>query len=357
MKYCFKLTSLLLLFCVYLNSIKVYGQQPTVHAKNGMTAGPRNYTSFTTPYKDNNSEVINANAGYEHHPELGLLFAETPCDNCYELIGKRTEISKTFIKEGTNGRDIMQQTSSAAMHYRDPKGNWRTIKSQLQPATQGIYAATEQPVPVTINTAQKYTSLGTAKENFRFNNNLELLYTAPDGSTTSLGAADWSHYTAGDDGVYVTNAWPGVDIEMYTIRGAVKTNYIINRAMPAYAGGSLLIRDHLQMSAGLKLHNPIASGKQKAYTGNLEVTNSTGERIYAISAATAFEKNDAKSTFKMLGYFISNNVLDISLPGNFLNRPASSYPVIIDTLVSISTNSTVTGSTYSAGFTTGCVYT
>ena len=354
MKYCLLLTRLLLLFCVSLNCIKGYGQQPTVHAKNGMVAGIRNYKSFTAPYKDKSPEVLKANPGYEHHPELGLLFAETPCDNCYELIGKRTEISKTFIKEGTNGREIMQQTSSAAMHYRDAQGNWRTIKSQLRPqTTQGIYSATEQPAPVTINAAQKYVTLGKPNENFRFNNNLELLYAAPDGSAVSLGAANWSHYTAGDDGVYVTNAWPGVDIEMFTIRGAVKTNYIINHAMPSYAAGKLLVRDHLQMSAGLKLN---AYG-QTAYTGNLEVTNSSGERIYGISGATAFEKGAIRSTFKMLEYYINGNTLDIALPGNFLDRPTSSYPVIIDPLVSISTNSTVTGSTYSAGWTTGCVYT
>src|ERR1039458_3061780 len=108
----------------------VFAQQQTVHAKNGLNATPRNYTWFTSPYKDVNPEAIQNNQGFEHHPELGMLFAETPCDNCYELMGHRSEISKTFIKAGTGGKDILRQTSSAPMHYKDADGNWRTIKTR-----------------------------------------------------------------------------------------------------------------------------------------------------------------------------------------------------------------------------------
>ena len=347
------IVSLLFLFSS-LNSIRSYGQQHTVQSKNAMNALPGNYRSFTLPYHNVSDEVLKSNTGFEQHPELGTLFAETPCDNCYELIGKRTEISKTFVKEGTGGRDILQQTSTGAMHYRDAGGNWRTIRSQLQPdaAHKGVYAASEQPVPVTISAEGGFTSLGKAGENFRFNNGLELIYAKPDGSEVSLGKADWSSHTAGDDGVYVTNAWPGVDIEMRVVRGAVKTNFLINHAMPGYADGQLLVRDHLQMDNGMTL---FASG-QTRYSGNLEVRNAGGEKIYAVSAATVFEKNNVKGTLKMLEYHINEKILDISLPGNFLNRPASSYPVIIDPLVATATSSSVSGSTYSPSWTTGCVY-
>ena len=134
----------------------------TLHSKNAMTAEPYNYKWFTEPYKQVSNEALAANAGYEHHPELGMLFPETPCDNCYELIGKRTDISKTFIVEGSGGKHIMQQTSTDAMHYRDTQGNWRTIKTKLEPdnAHKGIYAAYEQPVPVRINTNSGNTAIG-----------------------------------------------------------------------------------------------------------------------------------------------------------------------------------------------------
>ncbi|MFI5196776.1 MAG: hypothetical protein ACHQD8_06780, partial [Chitinophagales bacterium] len=343
----------------------------TLHSKNAMTATPgNNYKAFTPQYKNVSKEALIANKGYENHPELGMLFAETPCDNCYELIGKRTEISKTFIKEGTGGRDIMQQTSSASMHYRDAQGNWRTIKTKLRPDNdhRGVYAANEQPCPVSINTnnVNSFSSLGKAGENFQFNHNLELVYAKPDGSELSLGTATWTNYTAGDDGIYVKNAWPGVDIEMFAFWGGIKTNFLINHAMPEYANGKLLVRDHLRMDNGLSLSirgetkSRLIPTVQTKYTGSLSIKNNSGAEVYFISDATVSEKNNVAATFQQLEYYIDGNILDIALPGNFLNRPESSYPVIIDPLVSTPTTTPIPpapgGSNYSTTFAprTGC---
>ena len=347
--------------------------QNTLHAKNAMTALPNNYKSFTPQYQKVSTEAAAANKGYERHPELGMLFPETPCDNCYELIGRRTEISKTFIKEGTEGRDIMQQTGSEPMHYRDGQGNWRTIKTKFEPDNthRGLFAAYAQPFPVSVNTnpGSRYSSVTNGDRNLHFNNQLELIYEKPDGSQVSLGVADWASYTAGDDGVYVTNAWPGVDIEMYAFRGGMKTNFVINRAMPAYADGKLLVRDHLEMTKGLSLavpgeaQMPLSESVHSKHVGYLEIKNNSGAQVYLISDATVFEKNNAKATYQQLEYYVNGNTLDIALPGNFLNRSASAYPVIIDPLVSVPTTSTIPpasdGSTYSTTLAprTGCLTT
>ncbi len=340
-----------LYFFTPLHSTGLYAQQ-SVQAKNAMNAGPANYTSITQPFIDHTAEVLQSNAGYEQHPEIGQLYPETPCDNCYELIGNRTEFSKTFVKEGTNGGKIMQQTSTMPMHYRDAQGRWMTIHAQLASQGKGTYSATDQEVPVRISTTDKMTTLGKAGQSISFNHNLELVYAKPDGSEENIGAADYSHYTAGDDGMYITDAWPGIDIEMHTLRGAVKTNFLINHALPAYAAGKLLVRDHVAMTDGLHLD---AQGQTK-FTGNIEFKNKNGERIYAMSAATAFEKASPRTTLQMLEYMLNGNTLDIALPGSFLNRSASAYPVIIDPLVSIATTVAATGSSYSSGWTVGCVY-
>ena len=353
MKYLLFVLSFLGVFLAGGQGVAVYGQQATVVAKNAMNTGMRNYQTFTAPYKNTDGEAVQANAAFGNHPEAGLLFAETPCDNCYELISERTEMAKTFVKLGTHGKSIARQTSSQPMHYRNYRGEWLTIKAQLRPTVAGVYAAPEQECPVAIDTRGRYTLLGAAGEELKYNNDLRLVFENTDGQQTDLGPADWTNHTAGDDGVYVTNAWPGIDIELYAIRGAVKTNFVINRALPAYAHGRLLVRDHLQMPAGYTL---FAQGKS-AYTGNMEVRNAAGKKVYDMSAATAFEKADIKHTLKMLEYRIAGSELDIALPGDFLNRPSSSYPVIIDPLVSNATISSVSGSTYSSGWTVGCVYT
>ncbi len=342
----------------YAPVVPVPSSAQSVMAKNGMTAAPKNYRSFTAPYKNTSEAARIANRGTEGHPEAGLLFSGTPCDNCYELIEKRTETTKTFEKPAADGgKDVMVQTSNMSMHYRDAAGNWRTVKTHLSPVSGRIYAATEQPVPVVINAQDRFSSLGTGGENIQFNNNLELIYQKPDGTEVSLGAADWTHHTAGDEGAYVTNAWPGIDIEMSVMRGAIKTNFYINQAMPAYADGKLLVRDHFQMDKGLTLNT---SGKKKLIDF-LTIRDNAGNVKYSISAATVFEKNDYQNTMNMLEYSIGeNNAVDIVLPGSFLKKPKASYPIVIDPLISTApgTSTVVNGCTYNAGWTAGigCSY-
>ena len=335
----------------------------SVMAKNGMTAAPLNYHSFTRPFVTRSAEAARENAGFENHPEAGMLFPGTPCDHCYEVIGKRTEITKTFQKEGVaadGGKDILVQTSTMPMHYRDAGGNWRTITTNLEPDNEhkGVYSATAQPAPVVVNAAGKYSSIGKDEELIKFNNNLELIYVRPGGEHVSLGAADWSNHTAGDDGVYVKNAWPGIDIEMHTFRGAVKTSFNVNHSLPAYAEGKLLIRDHVQATGGMTL---VASDGTKNTEGSLEFRDRSGETKYLVSHANVYEHNNLKNTIKLLSYLLGDdNTLDIALPGSYLNRPEASYPVVIDPLVSLATSAApaVNGCSYNATWAalSGCMY-
>ncbi len=319
-------------------------------ARPGMAEGKFNYQNFTNPFSDNSSEVLQGNRGAEQDPELGLLFKEAPCRDCYELIGQRTEISKIFTRKGSNGKKILSQTGSGPMHYKDGDGRWHTIVSRLAPHGKGYYAL-HQPTPTGINAADKFATIGKEGQGFRFNNNLELLFERPDGTISSLGNADWTRLTAGDDGVFITDAWPGIDIEMHTIRGAIKTNFWLKHALPAYASGKLLVRDHLLLDKGMELDMHVAS----SYTGIIGVRNASGNKVFVISTATAFEQNNGEHTLRDLEYHLGvEQTLDIVVPGDFLNRAPGSYPVIIDPLVADSTAATVPGSSYSASWTVGC---
>ena len=323
--------------------------------------GP-NYSTFTVAKQSLSEEAKAANAGYENNPDYGLLYQGAPCSDCYELIGERTETTKTFVREGTkNGKkEKMEQTSTKPLHYRDAKGNWVTIKTQLAPdaANKGIYSIPDEATPLAINTNNdnSFSTLGKNGEMIRFNHNLELVYVQPDGKEVSLGIADYTHHTAGDGGVYVTNAWPGIDIEMNVLRAAVKTNFHVNHAMPQYAAGKLLIRDHLQLDNGLSLNATSGS----VTTGELKINDNAGAPKYGIGAATVYEKDNRKNTLQPLEYLIGdNNVLDIALPGTYLNKEDNAYPIIVDPLVTLATTSAVAGSTYVTALTatSGCEYT
>ncbi len=320
-----------------------------------------NYKSFTPVKKNLSAEAMTANAGYESHPDFGVLYAGAPCNDCYELLSERTENTKTFVREGIHegGKEKMTQTSTQPMHYRDANGNWLTIKTQLQPdaAEKGIYTISTDITPVMINTREgnSFSSLGIKGERIEFNRNLELIYVQPNGKEVSLGLADYTHHTAGDEGVYVQNAWPGIDIEMSMMRGAIKTNFHVNHALPDYANGKILIRDHLLLDRGLNLN----TGGRTEVSGELIINDDSGNPKYGIGEANVYEQGNHQNTIEQLKYEIGeNSVLDIALPGSYLNKPELSYPIIIDPLVTLATSTTVNGSTYMAALTatSGCAY-
>ncbi|MEI8280558.1 MAG: PKD domain-containing protein [Bacteroidota bacterium] len=344
------------IFCCSLllsASLGSLAQEKQFHAADGMMTKENNYKSFFKPVKDNDPEIALHNKGYENDPELGMLFAEAPCKDCYELISKRTETSKTFVKKGSNEEQLYMQSSTMAMHYKDAQGKWRTIRSTLDvaDARRGLFSADNRELPVTIDAQHGFVSVGKEQTQMVYNNDLELIYVAPDGTEQSLGKANWKNFSAGDDGIYVTNAWEGVDIEITLKRLGVKTNFYINHAMPQYAAGILLLRDHMQMN-DMALQ---ASSGKKNFIGNIDIKSKSGEKNYFLSQAVAYEKENNRKTYQPLEYTLNGNDLDIIMPGNFFNRAASSYPIIVDPLLlSTSTNVNVVGFTYSAGCNIGC---
>src|ERR1700760_2620849 len=60
-------------------------------AKHKISSVATNYKTFTVSKKNLSAEAVAANAGYEHHPDFGLVYPGAPCTECYELIGARTE--------------------------------------------------------------------------------------------------------------------------------------------------------------------------------------------------------------------------------------------------------------------------
>lgn len=326
-------------------------QQLNILPQEGMRATHFNYTSFHTD-KIPDAETIMGNKGYESHPEIGATFKETPCKDCYEDIGQRKEYNKTYVKKGSNKTFSYTQTCTQPMHYKDAAGNWLTIDPRLKPSAEanGIYAAKNQTSPTCINTVLNNTQIQCNKQIFTFNNQLELIHSNIDGSIKSLGYANWSNITVGEDGAYITNAWDGIDLELRVVRGGIKTNYWINKPLPALNNGFLSIRDHVILPQGLHFN----ASPEKSAIGVLSVKNEDNIDQLIISAANIYEKNTPGSN-EYLPYIIGkDNSLDIVIDTKWLNKPADRYPIIIDPLVTAPTTVTVPGSTYSPGWTTGC---
>lgn len=329
----------------------------TLYAQNqeGMLLEQPNYTNFTTPQSNIDDEVRTFNKSHINHPEIGMLFSNAPCEDCFEVIEKRTEDSKYFVKKGTDGTYVYQQTGLDPMHLKDENGNLHTIISTLAPdANQPhVYSALRQPIPILINAQDQYACIGQGIKKFYFNRNLQLIYTPNGGEEQMVGFANWNNHTAGDNGVYVTDVFPGIDLEMRVFRGQMKTNFIIKNPMPQFSYGELRIRDRLNMSDGLHIFHD----GEKRFFGSLEVQDELSSTVCIIDPAVIYDNEPKKNGKFDLAYELNGLQLDIIIPTEWVNKNATSYPVTIDPLVSGTNNMAITGSGYNATcFVGGCTY-
>ena len=304
-------------------------------------AAKTNFTTLTGLHRNTSAEVAASNKGYENDAELGLLFAGAPCADCYELLDKRTETQKYFVKEGSDGRQFIVHSSSQPQHYLDGQGRWKTISDRLEATPNGhAYTTKGRPVNIEVNTQAGYTSLTGTNGKLTYNNGLELVHVLPDGTEQSLGKAKWTNFTVGDDGMRIADAWPGIDAEIRILVNSVKTSFVVKHAMPAYAGGKLVIRDHMFTGKGVK-----ADHQEQHYTGALALKDADGRTQFTIQKAVVYQQNNQEATTQDIAYTLdAGGTLDMEVPGSLLNGTADAYPLVIDPLVS---------GTVSTGFTYG----
>ena len=176
---------------IFCNNDAAFCQTPINADMHAAKPAAANLTSFTQPGKVISDEIIAANAGFELDPELGVVYKNAPAGNYYELLGKRTETSKTYAKAGTSGTQIVIRSGNYPLHYRDEQGKWRTVISTLaQSATPGIFSTSGQPLNIAVNTVAMNSSITNTSGSIAYNNGLELIYLKTDGTEQSLGTAN-----------------------------------------------------------------------------------------------------------------------------------------------------------------------
>ena len=183
-----------------------------VFAQQQMQVKKNDYTSFTKPsagkyipQKIISEELLdNTPEQYRSNPDFGILPINAP-DDCYELIQKRTLDSRYYVKNNTGGKVFYTQQSYGPINYVDPNGYLRAIDFYLHPsAVDGIYLADAQPLPTQIDLLNNHTSITIKDLNFRFNDDLKLLFQT--GNTFSSSQYfNTSDHTVGRDGAWIKN--------------------------------------------------------------------------------------------------------------------------------------------------------
>lgn len=275
------------------------------------------------------------------HPDFGIAPVNAPKDGI-ELLHYRTLDSRYFLKKGTDGKEFYSQQAYGPINYVDANGYIRAIDYWLRPTDNtGIYSAEQQPTPIVLNLQAPYTSISIKDLNFQYNRDLQLYYQKGSTFTTPQRMRTEQH-TAGRDGVWITNIFPGVDAEMAFRKAAIKTNFIISDKNVVDATSDyLIIDDPVTLPEGYVLVKEDVDGYNLYngdWKGDLVVKNMFGLRMLRIERPVILDqqrnKTHQQDQVDAIGYQLikteTGYIIRMRISTKWLLADERKYPVIID---------------------------
>ena len=294
-----------------------------------------NYTSFSDFSAEVTDELLELIPDdYQDHPELGTTPYKAPCDNCYELVHKRTDSTKLYVEKGSKGKHYYSQATYGLVHYEE-NGYMMTYDPRLRPVGNGIYRSDKQDTPTFLNVNDQSSGYEFEEGVLNINNDLELILVYDDGSEVSMGVADWSDHTVGEEGIKITEAWEGIDMTITYGLDRIKTNYIIEEPL-SYLNNveRLKFVDHIQIPEECS----ISEGEQEYIDslgnryGNYVIKNDEGVSKFDIHKAFGYDKSGIKERGRSFYYEYSSG-LSLHVPASWITDTDAVYPLVIDPLV------------------------
>ncbi|HTB24341.1 MAG TPA: hypothetical protein VK711_03180, partial [Puia sp.] len=282
-----------------------------------------NFTSFTRKYINRGPIWMIRNRAYLNHPDANFADRYSPGSAAVEIFGKRTVDTKFYINKD-NPSIVYSQRSSSPMHFKK-NGQWVTIDTRIYPKGPLLYEASNQEDPLGFDIKRKSSYIITGDGRTYFN--AWKLYGKNGGAEILLANADWTHYTAGDDGIAIKNIFPGIDAEMKVSRGSIKTNFIVHtNKFSSYK--TLLFRDsflnghdgNLSFSNGLPGNGVVSAADFRVSAGT----------VFHINEGVMYQKNNPSSTYQFIPYFLDHNKLTLAIDRDFLNAPGRTGDIVID---------------------------
>jgi len=343
-------------FCLFIFPAFFFAQNETRQAAQNsreqqMESKKGNFTSFSAPH-DNLSAWAKFNKN-KSHPEFGRL-PYNASEGYVEVLEKR-KVDERFLVNEKNPGEFHIQKAMGPLHYKKD-GQWLTIDPRIEDIGNGIFEASKQYDAVGFDVNKSYSYIKTPDGIVTFNN-WKLYGTDADGAAQLLASANWSSYTAGEDGIYVNEIFPGIDAQMQVYRGSVKTDFIVKKLnFSSYV--NLLFKDEFK--------SPLSTNLQ--FFGDASASSHAVSAVYLmngkspvleIGEALAYPQGGTKDQKILPEYFLEGNTLVTSVPVEWIQKHVSRTHVIIDPLVSSSNTlaqGSITGSQYngSCNFTNSC---
>lgn len=309
-----------------------------------MSVKQPNFTSFKEDLKKSTKLLDKYESdAVKRHPEYGILPYNAQCSECVELIEQRTQTTRLFI-DPKDEKHTYSQSSFFPLHYKNRENDiWRTIDKRLRPDAHnpGIYVAKNQPTPTKLDLNKKSTSLLFGGFEFEFNKSLSLYFFNDQTVYTRAEAGDYSNKTVGEEGLSVSNIWPGIDMHQVFNNGEIETNYTISKPLQLpISSGWMVIEDHFTLPDNYKFieASPAMHTFNGVYSGDYYLINATGDTLATYQKPIYIDTR----AFGMHGFYILNQTgndytLKTLVPVDWLNKADNVYPLVIDpTVTSIS---------------------
>jgi gliding motility-associated-like protein len=345
-KYLF-LMLFLCLFCYY----PTYAQNHAYVNNKGqkMESLKGNYTRFSNLKSSTNQEQwkIQNKANYYKHPEFAALPFNAPAEDYVELLDKRQIDYRYFINPNKPSEFIIQQ-SLGDLHF-EKNGYWVTIDHHLLEKGNGVFEADRQPEPVGFNINEKVSYINTPNGKVNFNQ-WQLYGIDQNNNEVLIAKANWSNFTAGDDGLYITDIFPGIDASMMVMKGAVKTNLIV-KSFQMENFKTIIFRDEMVMNNSSSSLQFMNFTNETNAADRVQLLAPNQQPYVEIGEAVAYVETGNKNDRYFPSYDIKNNLLGIVIPTDWLLQNLKLGNVIIDPLVTSSNSlaqAAITGSRYNA---------
>lgn len=255
-----------------------------------------NLEDFSEPTKKTLSEeALNLiDPAFLLHPDLGFA-RHRVYDDALELIDKRQLNSTEYLLP--NGQHIFS-SSEKPINYIDENGWMRQINYRINPqATNNtIYSANQQPLHKTIDVSNAKTTYKTSLGDISLNQNTSLKF--QNGQTISnLGLINASNYKIGENGMFISNAFEGIDAQIILQEsGAIKTNFIIKSRSSVPTNAEFLIfEDIITVPEGLVLSydesDGVFNGNESDWEGSLVLKNAQDQGIMFYQPGVIYDDN------------------------------------------------------------------
>lgn len=286
-----------------------------------------NFHTFHQEVKEVSKDLVAlTSAELQQHPEFGVLPYNAQCNNCEELLQKRTEYERYFIAKNSKGKHFFAQKSLTPLHYKNHKNEWITIDWRLHNKGNPIYAATHQPFPTSYNANTFETTIKVSGFNFTYNKNISRFFINQNGEKIDELQPDYSQRSIGNEGVLVSNAFPQINIEHIYKQQGIKTNYVLQQ-MPVIPDGVT----HLVFENQIELPEGYTMIQEEEH---LAIINQQKQHIITLEQPVFY---DGYSYGMMGNYHLiqegNTYAIQIRVPVSLLQDKKIHYPLTIDPFV------------------------